>query len=743
MELVKPEVAKSELQAWLRDEVGPALRAIIDDPPEYFPTDRVTQEEAAKLVLTADWVINADPSDLIFADGSGGKGIGDGGFDIVHIHEGEATTRFDVYQNEGPKLDKVEQGQFGRPVSKKFESDLNEIYKTVFGDRAPGTLNPDARDALLQIRQAIESSVADHDAPAVEIVIHPVSFKTATDEAVAEYVARGTEIAKLISEEHPRVQLVAAPPLLPEHLWEKSFRRSPKTAPAEIRVRIIGKIADSGDGYPKLAFAFVKDLVGSFHEYGPALLDSNLRHYRGKTDVNEKIIEELKSTKGLKTFHVKNNGLVVTATGITSRGDRLVLKKPQIINGGQTIRCIYDSWRSKAEEKPNGESRAWLEAFDHMLVSVRVVPARDPQQTDQIAIASNTQNKLTARTLRSSDPTLKALARTMAGVEYPWFLEIKDGEWDAIKDDRGLMQSKTGKIKRHFQFEANRRKIRRLDNKQLGIALAAFCGFPAEAKETRIFLNPHFRLIFHSSVADGKWGKLTRELAWASEAHKQATMARRPGPHQCLLASFVLSYWKDMTKTEAQAVQYAYDVKGARDESFRKQFFRNKKWNVPEKETTELKTQTPYWAERALKSIYKVLCYESMKLLLEKYGDLDDDMCARILRASQLHQMFEGQRPLDLGDFRDQTVDSGLLTTMGRIFLVAARRFVNGDHEEAFKKLLSPQQSMLKLDWRVRIGDAVGDVLSKLSDSGFREANDLEPQSNKAISSWADLFPDT
>ena len=110
------------------------------------------------------------------------------------------------------------------------------------------------------------------------------------------------------------------------------------------------------------------------------LFDSNVRDYQGDVVVNNGIQTTLLSKKPVE-FWWLNNGITILSRTVTASGDILTIENPEIVNGLQTSRKIYEYFTSGnpniADEKRN--------------VLVRVIATSDVADRDAIIKATNSQ----------------------------------------------------------------------------------------------------------------------------------------------------------------------------------------------------------------------------------------------------------------------------------------------------------------------------------------------------------------
>ncbi len=136
-------------------------------------------------------------------------------------------------------------------------------------------------------------------------------------------------------------------------------------------------------------YTFIKEENGDLADQ---IFESNVRGFQQRTPVNMQIRESLRST-GQANFWLLNNGITVIASKAQNAGNkRLNLEDPQIVNGLQTSREIFNYF---SESAPASEERSVL---------LRVVETRNEVVRDAVIKATNSQNKMPAASLRATDP---------------------------------------------------------------------------------------------------------------------------------------------------------------------------------------------------------------------------------------------------------------------------------------------------------------------------------------------------
>lgn len=136
-------------------------------------------------------------------------------------------------------------------------------------------------------------------------------------------------------------------------------------------------------------YEFIKDENGQLAD---RMLEANVRGYQGDITVNKQIRQTLLGNSDIN-FWLLNNGITVIASEEQTAGHlKLSLVDPQIVNGLQTSREIFDYFSTSY---PPSEER-------NILVRVIVTPNSVVQ--DAVIKATNNQTKLPEGSLRTTDP---------------------------------------------------------------------------------------------------------------------------------------------------------------------------------------------------------------------------------------------------------------------------------------------------------------------------------------------------
>lgn len=131
--------------------------------------------------------------------------------------------------------------------------------------------------------------------------------------------------------------------------------------------------------------SFITDEDGTIRE---SLFESNIRHFQGAVDVNEKIRKTIETEKD-EDFWWLNNGVTLIADNPSLVGTTLSIDNVQIVNGLQTSYSIF-LYHSGTES-------------DNRSVLVKVIINENKATIDHIIASTNSQNPVSPSLLRATD----------------------------------------------------------------------------------------------------------------------------------------------------------------------------------------------------------------------------------------------------------------------------------------------------------------------------------------------------
>ena len=187
--------------------------------------------------------------------------------------------------------------------------------------------------------------------------------------------------------------------------------------PIDTQMTLFGKAIQEDFNYKRVIVGKVSvaEIYHLIEEFGDALFEKNIRRYLGRNAVNEGIINTLNDQQDRANFFFFNNGITMICdqfgyNGLQNQDWIVKMKRLQIINGGQTCKTIYQVMK----DHPN-------EDFSQVYVLVRLYEVSDDEDIIRaITYATNSQNPVDFRDLKSNDDCQKLLERGAADLGYSY-----------------------------------------------------------------------------------------------------------------------------------------------------------------------------------------------------------------------------------------------------------------------------------------------------------------------------------
>jgi len=166
----------------------------------------------------------------------------------------------------------------------------------------------------------------------------------------------------------------------------------------------------------------IDEKTGSLRE---DIFEENVREYEGLTVINKGIATSLQQGDDSSAdFWWLNNGVTVIGSRVQQNRKNLVIDDPQIVNGLQTSRSIFQYFSSEVS-LGDGEARRLL---------VRVIEAQDDSLASQIIKATNSQNRVSSASLRAAEPFQRDIEDFFA--QHGYFYERKKNQYKNLGKPR-------------------------------------------------------------------------------------------------------------------------------------------------------------------------------------------------------------------------------------------------------------------------------------------------------------------
>ena len=270
------------------------------------------------------------------------------------------------------------------------------------------------------------------------------------------------------------------------------------------------------------------DLIQAFDNFGYQLFEPNVRAHIRKSKVNAAIKQSLKHMASRREFQFLNNGLTVTCNNYrkpNKNRSHFEVIKPGIVNGLQTVIALHEAYYELDQKH-----RAHLEG--NCWVLVRLLREKAVRDVNKVVLASNTQNQMQPRNLRSNTSEQIFYERLFA--KLGWFYERKQGAWDAFSSDPSRWRTLPNYRKIHFQVQprtSGRPKHRVVDNELLAQTWLSFIGFSNDAVHKKRLLfdeDDWYNLIFlhrtSQHAARANFSLSVVQENWTDEAPSHALM---------------------------------------------------------------------------------------------------------------------------------------------------------------------------------------------------------------------------
>lgn len=346
--------------------------------------DSVKQRSAAFVFLVAKTVLDLPDEEVLDCLTEGGN---DFGVDALHVGDVE----------DGGFVVSLFQGKYKQDLSGSANFPQGGIEKLVqairylFDPDATITTNPNLTRRLEEVR----SLVRDGHIPRARLVA--CNSGLAWNEVSQQIIDHAGFPADQVSWQHVNhdhlVHLMQAPKQVNEVL------------------RLAGKAIVEDFDYSRVLVgkAPVQELASLFNRKGDLLLERNVRRFLGLQGnrVNQAIEHTLNTENERANFYFYNNGITLVChkfayNALQSDNYQVQIEGLQVINGGQTCKTIQHALAAMAGAQPGMEK-----AF--VLVRLYQLPSDSDELVRSITYATNSQNPVDLRDLRSNDARQKSL----------------------------------------------------------------------------------------------------------------------------------------------------------------------------------------------------------------------------------------------------------------------------------------------------------------------------------------------
>jgi hypothetical protein len=206
------------------------------------------------------------------------------------------------------------------------------------------------------------------------------------------------------------------------------------TVPVKDTLQFAGKAIVEDFHYTRvfLGKVPVSELARLMDAHGDRLLERNIRRYLGVhgNRVNEAIQQTLKNESERPSFYFYNNGVTLICdrfdyNALQDRDYKVRVEGLQIINGGQTSKTI----QATLAELSTPQGSFFPDNLESAFVLVRLyqVPRDSSSFVQTITYATNSQNPVDLRDLRSNDERQKQLELSMRALGFEYRRQRAEG----------------------------------------------------------------------------------------------------------------------------------------------------------------------------------------------------------------------------------------------------------------------------------------------------------------------------
>lgn len=366
-----------------------------------YPNDIPKQKSAAFIILCMSSCLEIEQFEAAELLTEGG---GDAGVDGLHIGDPE----------DGEFTVTIFQGKYKQDLEAKSAFPANGVEKsiatvgTLFDPQKTVTLNDRIKPKVEEIR----SMVRDGLIPIVRTVLCNNGLKwDVTAQQMIDQSGFPSEQAQWLYYNHDQIVDV----LRSTKAVDDTLAFVGKSVVEEFNFRrvLVGKVN-------------VAEIAQLFNRHGDLLLQRNIRRYLGLNPnrVNTAIHRTLSNEEGRGNFYFFNNGITVTCkkfrhNAMQGENFQVRLEGMQVINGGQTCKTIQQTLNN-----PD-----LFAQFSNSFVLVRIYELADDDSNfvREITYATNSQNPVDLRDLRSNDDVQKQLEIGMSDLGYTYKRQREEG----------------------------------------------------------------------------------------------------------------------------------------------------------------------------------------------------------------------------------------------------------------------------------------------------------------------------
>jgi hypothetical protein len=382
----------------LRPQIEDALGKTVDD---------TMARSAAFVLLCAKVMLDLTDEEAVEALTEGGNDFGVDAIEVGDVSDGE----FVVTLFQGKYHHENLEGVKGFPQN-GVEKAVQAV-RALFNPAAPVDMNARLQAQIEEVR----SLILDGNIPRIRFLLcsNGTSWKVPETQAIIDREHFGDRV-------------------LFEHVNHDTLVRIlQSTAPVRDTLQFAGKAIVEDFNYARVFVGKVpvSELARLMDTHGDRLLERNIRRYLGLhgNRVNEAIAHTLRNEAERPNFYFYNNGVTLICdrfdyNALQPENHKVRVEGLQVINGGQTSKTIQSTLAELQSQLP-GLSGNLDAAF--VLVRLYQVPPESTALVQTITYATNSQNPVDLKDLRSNDGRQKRLELSMKDLGYEYRRQRGDG----------------------------------------------------------------------------------------------------------------------------------------------------------------------------------------------------------------------------------------------------------------------------------------------------------------------------
>ncbi len=334
----------------------------------------------------------------------------DYGFDYLDISSDSCTVFQSKSVNYGNGID------VGLQIGPSYLDDVRRIREVLSNlDNIPADCNKQVGRALVALKNEISrqslkriAEKDDREAPPFPIsVMLLVLGESFTSQAQTEFALLKQSAIQYAG---VNVQVSVIPVFIDdllEELWSQrndDWKDRTGVKKDKITLHVEGDVIK--DSKTAIFYAKAYDFVEAFDTLGYQIFEPNVRSEIKASKVNKAIRDTVSTRLGRRDFRHLNNGITVICDGYSPKGSKdqptaFEVRKPGVVNGLQTVKSMHDAFKKLKHEDQ-------LDFQEHCLVLCRLHQPDSVRHIEDLIKATNNQNPMKPRNLRSNDPEQRA-----------------------------------------------------------------------------------------------------------------------------------------------------------------------------------------------------------------------------------------------------------------------------------------------------------------------------------------------